>query len=378
MQFWGLRFLLLIDFSTAFNFFFQNVMTSPIFSSCQIRWGWQDECVGKVWFVSFRSYKHRSSGEKLSGWGDREYLSTEKKRENSFYVLFQSTQWMPWQYSLYLRHWSRHPNLVNTWHQKYFIFVRMMANILRDKLISFGWLFAFSYTLFWIWSLQVVFEVSLLLQQQHCCTTLVFCHSYALNELSTLAAALACLHKAKLSKKSVSKTVVQVLLIHGVEKSRKKSHLTWRAKRATFTKVQTELPDRLVLINQKVVRTNATFWLIFKQCAHLFLGFFSTKSDVCVREMPVSFVTRHTVNPDIPVSFILQPRGGGGEPSSSTFFPSFLDQKSIHASTSKWSVAIKAVRICVTLSPRNFKTSLPFSCEKQQKGYAESEKGHQE
>ena len=113
---------------------------------------------------------------------------------------------MPWQYSLYLRHWSRHPNLVNTWHQKYFIFVRMMANILRDKLISFGWLFAFSYTLFWIWSLQVVFEVSLLLQQQHCCTTLVFCHSYALNELSTLAAALACLHKAKLSKKSVSKT----------------------------------------------------------------------------------------------------------------------------------------------------------------------------
>ena len=191
-------------------------MTSPIFSSCQIRWGWQDECVGKVWFVSFRSYKHRSSGEKLSGWGDREYLSTEKNGENSFYVLFQITQW---QNSLYLRHWSRHPNLVNTWHQKYFIFVRMMANILRDKLISFGWLFAFSYTLFWIWSLQVVFEVSLLLQQQHCCTTLVFCHSYALNELSTLAAALACLHKAKLSKKSVSKTLVQVLLIQHGERS---------------------------------------------------------------------------------------------------------------------------------------------------------------
>ena len=148
--------------------------------------------------------------------GDREYLSTEKKTdENSFYV----TQWMPWQYSLYLRHWSRRPNLVNTWHQKYFIFVRMMANILRDKLISFGWLFAFSYTLFWIWSLQVVFEVSLLLQQQHCCTTLVFCHSYALNELSTLAAALACLHKAKLSKKSVSKTLVQVLLIQHGERS---------------------------------------------------------------------------------------------------------------------------------------------------------------
>ena len=93
MQFWGvhtgLRFLLLIDFSTAFNFFFQNVMTSPIFSSCQIRWGWQDECVGKVWFVSFKSYKHRSSGEKLSGWGDREYLSTEKNAKIHYMFSFR-------------------------------------------------------------------------------------------------------------------------------------------------------------------------------------------------------------------------------------------------------------------------------------------------
>ena len=86
---------------------------------------------------------------------------------------------------------------------------------------------------------------------------------------------------------------------HGVWKSQKKSHSTLRAKRATFTfwvekKLikkfqkwsnlacfwkhkacgQTELPDRSVLKGQKsgknvkiTKNSNATFWVIFKQCA---------------------------------------------------------------------------------------------------------------
>ena len=93
---------------------------------------------------------------------------------------------------------------------------------------------------------------------------------------------------------------------HGVWKTQKKYHSTLRAKRATFTfwvkliKIcqkwsilasfwkpeafcQTVLPDRSVLIRQKFVEnakkfkiSNATFWVIVKQCTFRFMDVWSS------------------------------------------------------------------------------------------------------
>ena len=86
----------------------------------------------------------------------------------------------------------------------------------------------------------------------------------------------------------------------GVWKSKKKSHLTLRAKRATFTfwvdKISSKMPKMIhfdeFLKNQslrpnsvtrqdknlwempKFKPSNATFWVIFKQCGFIFCRFF--------------------------------------------------------------------------------------------------------